>query len=68
MYNLKQTLHFQVLLLESILGWAGVLDELEYAKRLQRWCFSGFTELGDETGIVLSETVKQVFYEYTNVY
>jgi len=50
------------------LGWAGVLDELEYAKRLQRWCFSGFTELGDETGIVLSETVKQVFYEYTNVY
>lgn len=51
---------FQVVLLDCILSWAGVIDELEYARRLQNWCQNGFPELGDKQGIVLSETVKQV--------
>ncbi|XP_052779943.1 uncharacterized protein LOC128217103 [Mya arenaria] len=49
-----------VLLLESVLGWAGVLDELEFARRLRAWCLHGHPELGDKAGLVLSETVKQV--------
>ncbi|KAL4226821.1 hypothetical protein ACF0H5_014799 [Mactra antiquata] len=49
-----------VLLLDSIINWAGVIDELEYAKRLHTWCRNGYPELGDKNGIILSETVKQV--------
>jgi hypothetical protein len=53
-------LYFQVLLLDCIICWAGVIDELEFAKRLRTWCDIGFPELGDKQGIILSETVKQV--------
>ncbi|XP_045165426.1 uncharacterized protein LOC123529251 isoform X2 [Mercenaria mercenaria] len=49
-----------VLLLDSIVSWAGVIDELEYARRLKTWCQCGYPELGDEQGIVLSETTKQL--------
>lgn len=53
-----------VLLLDCIICWAGVIDELEFAKRLRTWCDTGFPELGDKQGIILSETVKQLI-EYS---
>ena len=53
-------MYIQVLALDCLLSWGGVVDELDYAKRLQKWGQKGFPELGDKEGIVLSETVKQV--------
>lgn len=49
-----------VLVLDCIISWAGVVDELDFARRLHNWILKGFPELGDTEGIVLSETVKQV--------
>ena len=40
----------KVLILENILHWAGVVDELEFAKSLLTWCKHGFPELGDTVG------------------
>lgn len=40
----------KVLILENILHWAGVVDELEFAKNLLTWCKYGFPELGDTVG------------------
>lgn len=40
----------KVLILENILHWAGVVDELEFAKSLLTWCKYGFPELGDTVG------------------
>lgn len=51
---------WQVLVLESLLQWAGVIDELKFAERLSQWCQSGFPELGDKTGFDLSNTIKKV--------
>ncbi|XP_071961495.1 uncharacterized protein [Antedon mediterranea] len=39
-----------VLLLDSILHWAGVVDELDFAKRLFLWSKHGFPDLGDTKG------------------
>jgi len=36
--------------LESVLHWAGVVDELEFAKVLLNWCKHGYPELGDHIG------------------
>ncbi|XP_068718826.1 uncharacterized protein [Montipora capricornis] len=36
-----------MLILENIICWAGVVDELEFAKSLLDWCKHGFPELGD---------------------
>ncbi|KAL3852157.1 hypothetical protein ACJMK2_015835 [Sinanodonta woodiana] len=52
-----------VLVLDCILAWAGVLDELDFAKRLQSWVLKGFPELGDTEGIILSETIQKVCHE-----
>lgn len=49
-----------MLLLDSIVNWAGVVDELDYARQLYAWSLKGYPELGDKHGIVLSETIKQV--------
>ncbi|KAK3101046.1 hypothetical protein FSP39_000557 [Pinctada imbricata] len=49
-----------VLVLDSLIAWAGVIDELDFAKRLQNWCKSGFPELGDNEGIILSQTIQKV--------
>ncbi|XP_033105615.1 uncharacterized protein LOC117107891 [Anneissia japonica] len=38
------------LLLDSILHWAGVVDELDFAKRLFLWSKHGFPDLGDTKG------------------
>lgn len=40
----------KVLILENILHWAGVVDELEFAKSLLTWCKYGFPELEDTVG------------------
>ncbi|XP_060078498.1 uncharacterized protein LOC132557984 [Ylistrum balloti] len=57
-----------VLALDSVISWGGVVDELDFAKRLSFWCQKGFPELGDTEGIILSPTIKQVTSskEYTD--
>lgn len=47
-------------MLDSVLAWAGVVDELDFAKRLKDWCQRGYPELGDSEGIILSPTIKKV--------
>lgn len=49
-----------MLVMESVLSWGGVVDELDFAKKLLEWSKSGFPELGDSEGVVLSETVQKV--------
>lgn len=39
-----------MLILENIIHWAGVVDELEFAKSILNWCKHGFPELGDTVG------------------
>jgi len=39
-----------MLILENVIHWAGVVDELEFAKSLLNWCKHGFPELGDTVG------------------
>ncbi|GFR76881.1 plant intracellular Ras-group-related LRR protein 1 [Elysia marginata] len=46
--------------LESLANWGGVVDELEFARRLQAWAHHGFPELGDSAGVVTSETLREV--------
>ena len=50
----------KVIVLDSLLQWAGVIDELEFAKRLSQWCKGGFSELGDKKGVKFSDTIDQV--------
>lgn len=52
-----------LLVLDSVLAWAGVVDELDFAKRLKDWCQRGYPELGDSEGIILSPTIKKVTAE-----
>ncbi|XP_072175709.1 uncharacterized protein [Diadema setosum] len=50
-----------ILTLDSILQWAGVVDELDFAKRLVHWCNHGYQELGDTKGFQgFSNTVAKV--------
>lgn len=51
------------LVLDSLLRWAGVVDELDFAKRLLSWKRSGFPELGDHEGFLLSDLTKLVLQE-----
>ena len=51
---------FQALVLESLICWAGVADELDFAKRLQEWSRNGFKELGDRDGFYVCDTISQV--------
>ena len=50
----------KALVLESIVNWAGVIDELDFAKRLHEWSNCGFRELGDRDGFVVSNTITKV--------
>lgn len=52
-----------MLLLDSIINWGGVVDELDFAKRLSCWNSRGFPELGDTAGITISSTIQQVVSE-----
>ena len=47
-------------MLESLICWAGVADELDFAKRLQEWSSNGFKELGDRDGFYVCDTISQV--------
>ncbi|XP_046575279.1 uncharacterized protein LOC124283294 [Haliotis rubra] len=49
-----------MLVMESVLSWGGVVDELDFAKKLRDWSKKGFPELGDSEGVVLSETVQKI--------
>lgn len=52
-----------MLILENIIHWAGVVDELEFAKSLLSWCKHGFPELGDTVGRgVRGVLAKVMFY------
>ncbi|XP_022251874.1 uncharacterized protein LOC106467938 isoform X1 [Limulus polyphemus] len=45
------------LVLESLLQWAGVIDELDFASRLAAWKKQGFLELNDTEGYTQSHTI-----------
>ena len=51
-----------MLVLDSLINWAGVVDELDFAKRLSAWSKHGFKELGDSAGILISSAISQVHY------
>lgn len=49
--------------LDSLLNWGGVVDELDFAKRLLLWKQSGIAELGDTEGHLLSGTASLVLQD-----
>ena len=49
-----------MIVFDSIVAWGGVVDELDFATKLLSWSKSGFPELGDSEGVVISETIQQV--------
>eukprot|EP00117_Sycon_ciliatum_P026422 scpid4648/ scgid21691/ Uncharacterized protein MJ1187 len=49
-----------ILILQSLVQWAGVVDEVDFAKRLKHWCDKGFPELGDAMGQGIGATVGRV--------
>ena len=57
----------QALVLESLISWAGVADELDFAKSLQEWSSNGFKELGDRDGFYVCDVISQVRLKYTSV-
>ena len=54
------TLYPQMVVLDSLVNWGGVVDELEFSRRLSAWVEHGFTELGDSVGVVTSDVIKEV--------
>lgn len=52
-----------MLVIDSLISWAGVVDELDFAKRLLAWSERGFQELGDTAGIIISSTISRVVAE-----
>ncbi|KAK2182546.1 hypothetical protein NP493_349g02002 [Ridgeia piscesae] len=48
------------LVLESLICWAGVADELDFAKSLQEWSSNGFKDLGDRDGFYVCDVISQV--------
>lgn len=42
------------------MSWGGVVDELEFARRLKTWIDHGFKDLGDSAGVVTSDTISKV--------
>ena len=47
-------------MLESLICWAGVADELDFAKSLQEWSSNGFKDLGDRDGFYVCDVISQV--------
>ena len=54
--NFDQT----ALVLESLVHWAGVVDELDFAKSLHSWSCHGFQELGDKGAMMVADSVRKV--------
>lgn len=50
----------QMLVLDSLTHWGGVVDELEFAERLKSWSQTGFKELGDTESFLDSSTTLRV--------
>ncbi|XP_062503400.1 ADP-ribosylarginine hydrolase Tri1-like isoform X2 [Corticium candelabrum] len=46
-----------IIILDSLLLWGGVVDELDFAARLSQWSKHGFPELGDTVGWGIGRTV-----------
>jgi hypothetical protein len=46
-----------IIILDSLLLWGGVIDEIDFADRLSQWARSGFSELGDSVGWGIGRTV-----------
>ncbi|KAI8504075.1 hypothetical protein Bbelb_181430 [Branchiostoma belcheri] len=49
-----------ILLLESLLKWGGVVDELDFAQQLETYCREGFPELGDTEEPLVGNTIQRV--------
>ena len=49
-----------MLVLDSLLQWGGVVDELDFAKRLTEWLVNGYRELGDTESFCESNTIVKV--------
>ncbi|XP_078596342.1 uncharacterized protein LOC144873163 [Branchiostoma floridae x Branchiostoma japonicum] len=49
-----------LLLLESLLKWGGVVDELDFAQQLEMYCRLGFPELGDTEEPLVGNTIQRV--------
>ena len=58
--SILDVVYLQCLVLDSILRWGGVVDELDFAKRLQAWYNHGFPELGDSEGYTFCKTIVAV--------
>lgn len=67
--NVGGSLHdgvaFQIIVLDSLLLWGGVVDEIDFATRLSQWANSGFPELGDSVGWGIGRTVGKVYFQVT---
>ena len=57
-----------MLILENIIHWAGVVDELEFAKSILNWCKHGFPELGDTVGRGVRGVLAKVKFLDHNTY
>ena len=53
---------FQLITLESVLRWGGVVDELEWAAQVHQWMIQGFTDVDDRPGKPISPLLKEVRY------
>ena len=49
-------------MLDSLVRWAGVVDELDFAKSLRGWMNNGFPELGDHSGFTVCDTLTKVIF------
>lgn len=52
------------MILDNILHWAGVVDELEFGKSLLSWCKRGYPELGDTVGRGVRGVLAKVNFLY----
>ena len=51
----------QLLTLESLMRWGGVVDELEFATQLDQWRIHGFIDIDPVPGTIMSPLMMQVF-------
>lgn len=50
----------QLITLESVLRWGGVVDELEWAAQVHQWTVHGLSDVDDRPGMPLSPLLRQV--------
>lgn len=48
-------------MLDSVISWAGVVDELDFSKRLDSWARNGYSDLGERPdSVVLTPIIAKV--------